>query len=305
MQIKKIKNLLEEIDLNLQNDNFDKNLLKSNIEKIKSELLQLEDIEQKKFNELKNLLESDDWPEAVLDFQIVDESSEEEKNDRAEGIVDILIEEELENKKFLDFGCGEGHIAKYASTQKTTYSVGYDINKNPKSKLNWEIEENNYMLTTDFEKVKQKAPYDIILIYDVLDHADDPVEILNLAKSVLEEKGKIYLRTHPWCGRHGGHLYRQKNKAFVHVVFSDNELEKLGLFYEEKNNKIIRPILNYIEMINKSELKIESNEREDQDVESFFKKNKLISNRLQEVLNEKIFPEFQLKQCFHDYVLSK
>lgn len=320
MNIKKIKKLLEELNLNLEKIKTDKNIsdsdpdfinIKLNIENLEketdseSEFDQLKDIWKNDFDELKNILYSEEWPEAVLDFQIVDDENEEEKMDRAEGIIDILVEEELENKKFLDFGCGEGHMAKYAS-KEATISVGYDLIKSKKSKLKWESLQEKMLLTTNFKKVQEQAPYDIILIYDVLDHTEDPVAVLNQAKSLLSENGKIYLRTHPWCGRHGGHLYRQLNKAFVHVVFSDKELKKLGLNYEEKTNKVTRPILDYeLTYIKESELKIKSKDIEEQDVENFFKNNKLVSDRLKKAIDLEEFPGFQMRQCFHDYVLTR
>ena len=65
--------------------------------------------------------------------------------DRAEGVVDILVEESLENKKFLDFGCGEGHMAKYAA-KECSLSIGYDLQKSEKSKFDWESQENNFLL---------------------------------------------------------------------------------------------------------------------------------------------------------------
>jgi 2-polyprenyl-3-methyl-5-hydroxy-6-metoxy-1,4-benzoquinol methylase len=284
--------------------------IKIKINQIEEEL-KLETIEIKtksKKEKLELLLNSNDWPSAVLEFQIVDENLEEEKIDRAEGVVDILLQEELKNKKFLDFGCGEGHMAKYASTQETTLSIGYDIQKSEKSQLNWEVEENNLLLTTNLEKVKEKSPYDIILIYDVLDHTkQNPVDLLNQAKSLLSDTGNIYLRCHPWCGRHGGHLYRKTNKAFIHVVFSDDELKELGL-EPEKMIKVKLPMKTYEDYIKASGLKIQSKDIETQDVEDFFEKTPEICDRLKQVMNidnGKTFPKHQLSQCFHDYILTK
>jgi SAM-dependent methyltransferase len=263
---------------------------------------------QSEFEILRNLLYSEEWPEAVLDFQIVDENLEEEKMDRAEGIVDILIQEELEDKVILDYGCGEGHIAKYISQQKSKKSIGYDISRTEKSKLLWEdeCESEGYLLTTNFEKVKENAPYDIIIIYDVLDHTEDPIEILNKASSLLSDNGKIYLRCHPWCGRHGGHLYREINKAFVHVIFTEEELKELGFVEQEFNLKIIYPVSKYEEYIKYSDLKILERDVDVQDVENFFIKNEIISNRLKKIIPVKErFPNYQMSQCFHDYVLGK
>lgn len=306
MNKEKILKNIKEIKIKL--DEIYEELNEIQIEKKTEKLDKIYEVlkDESEFEQLKNLLNSEEWPEAVLDFQIVDENSEEEKMDRAEGIVDILINEELENKKILDFGCGEGHSAKYASTQEKTTSVGYDLVKSEKSKLLWENEEENYLLTTNFEKVKEKGPYDIIMIYDVIDHCEDPINVLNQAKSLLSDNGKIYLRCHPWCGRHGGHLYREINKAFVHIIFSDEELKELGINEQEPNIKVTFPIAEYHKFIEQANLKIENEDVEYQDVEDFFVKNPIITKRLKNIINVKEkYPKHQTSQCFHDYILIK
>ena len=256
------------------------------------------------FEKLKKILNSDEWPEAVLEFQIADDTSEEDKTDRAEGIVDILIEESLENKKFLDFGCGEGHGAKYAS-EDSAISVGYDIEK--QGSLEWENDE-KFLLTTDFEKVKAKGPFDVILIYDVLDHAENPIEVLNQASSVLKNNGTIYLRCHPWSSRHGGHAYRKINKAFVHLVFSEEELKNLGID-NGHNNKVLFPIATYNGILAEVDgLSAKDPDIEELEVEPFFKSNELVRKRILQAFGRKnwdeVCPSFQMGQCFLDYVIK-
>jgi 2-polyprenyl-3-methyl-5-hydroxy-6-metoxy-1,4-benzoquinol methylase len=265
--------------------------------------------ELSQFDDLKTLLDSSEWPNAVFEVQIADENSEADKKERAEGIADILLPN-LDGKKFLDFGCGEGHVAEYAA-KSTNLSIGYDKEKNPNSKLEWEEKKENFLITTDFEKVKAEGPYDIILIYDVLDHAkgESMSEILERAKSVLSEDGIIYLRCHPWCGRHGGHAYRKINKAFVHLVFTEDELEKMGLVLEP-TQKIFFPLATYSKAIEESGL-VNSQEHEIdfQDVEPFFSNNPVVKERLLKLYGIKEWgdsgrPAFQMSQCFVDYVLS-
>jgi|694.fasta_scaffold116054_4 2-polyprenyl-3-methyl-5-hydroxy-6-metoxy-1,4-benzoquinol methylase len=262
------------------------------------------------FDDLKTLLDSSDWPSAVFQVQIADENSEKDKEERAEGIADIILPN-FNGKKFLDFGCGEGHVAKHAASN-ATLSVGYDIERSTKSQLAWEDKKENLLLTTNFETVRSEGPYDIILIYDVLDHAKDESmsEILARAKSVLSEDGSIYLRCHPWCGRHGGHAYRKINKAFVHLVLTEDELKEVGLDLEP-TQKVLFPLVTYSKAIEDAGL-IDSQERDIdfQDVEPFFSENPIVKNRILKVFgiekwgkNEK--PAFQMSQCFVDYVLKK
>ena len=307
MDKQKIINLLDKIN------NSEKNEIYHLISEIKNSLNESVNLTQnKEFQELKKMLNSDEWPEALMSFQICDENSEDDKMDRAEGIVDMLIEGKLEDKKFLDFGCGEGHVAKYVSSQRSKISVGYDIEKSNNLKFVWEEKQDNFLLTADFNKIQNEGPYDVILIFDVLDHAEDPVSILKNAKSLLSDDGKIYLRCHPWCGRHGGHLYRQINKAFVHLVFNEKELVDLGINLDKTiKNKVIYPIAEYEKYISDSELIKISMEIDSQDPEEFFSKNHLISERIKMNIPEKkgtkkreVFPDFQIKQCFLDFVLK-
>lgn len=266
--------------------------------------------EKFEFEELKKLLNTEAWPEAVNGFQIADEHSEKDKDERAEGIINFLFaSEDFKEKKFLDFGCGEGHVANYVSQK--TFSVGYDVS-NEKSRFTWGEKVDNLFLTSNFDDVKSNAPYDLILIYDVLDHAEDPVDILNKAKSVLSENGHIHMRCHPWCSRHGGHLYKQINKAFAHLVFSEEELLEMGLNLDKTiKNKVIYPISYYEGLISSVGLKIVSREIDEQEPERFFSDNFVVSKRIKAALPEnngtkmrELFPSFQLKQCFLDFIIK-
>jgi hypothetical protein len=141
--------------------------IKKLVEELLSELPETDNNPQEEMSEefrvLKNLLESEDWPEAVYSAQIADENLEQDKEERAEGISDMILPP-LDNKKFLDLGCGEGHISKYNS-KFAEISVGFDIRVPEKSPFEWEKEEEKFLLTTDFEKVREKGPYDVILLY--------------------------------------------------------------------------------------------------------------------------------------------
>lgn len=258
----------------------------------------------KDFEDLKLLLESDQWPEAVPQSFICDRHSEKDKIERAESIVDLMCPS-MNKKSFLDFGCGEGHTIEASIKNGAKKSIGYDIVQF--GELEWENEK-KILITTDFKKVLESAPYDVILLYDVLDHCKSPIETMNQVKQVSHKNTEIILRCHPWCSRHGNHQYRNINKSFLHLVFTKEELELLGcdsIFTKQ----VIHPLKSYRNWLRSFQI-IEEHIIKTP-VEDFFKKNDLITCRIKkhwgsESSNKDFnyknkFPEFQLSQDFIDY----
>lgn len=189
---------------------------------------------------IKEQIISDDWPEATPADSIP--KTESDKHTRAETILDLVVTEFLNDTRFLEVGCGEGHVAMCAAKRGVKKSVGYDVEKK------WKTDgAENLMLTTDWDRVKQSAPYDIILGYDVIDHICDMdvVTALHAMKNVLAQSGRIYLRAHPWCSRHGGHLYQKLNKAYAHLILDESELLRLFGISPEPVLKLTHPQETY------------------------------------------------------------
>jgi 2-polyprenyl-3-methyl-5-hydroxy-6-metoxy-1,4-benzoquinol methylase len=243
---------------------------------------------------LVHLLASDEWPEAAPSYLICDDS-ETDKKERAESIIDY-VDESLKEKKFLDFGCGEGHVAATANNS-AILSVGYDKKKT--GNLTWEHE--SPLLTTDIEKVRDFAPYDHVLIYDVLDHSEDPTQILTTLRSLCSEDSKVYVRCHSWMSRHGSHLYRQVNKAYIHLVFTQQELQQMGLIIEP-TLQYLAPILTQKKWFENAGFEVTSECVVECAVESFFRRAE-IEKRLPKINGS--FPEWQMSQAFNDYIIRK
>lgn len=261
---------------------------------------------------LKSLLASDQWPEAIDHNLICAQDSETDKISRAEGILELLVEKDLKDRKFLDFGCGEGHVPYKAISQNPVVSVGYDIVENEM----WEKfgTQERLVLTDKIEEVEKYAPYDVILVYDVIDHVskDDAVKLLKKVSDLIELNGTIYLRAHPFCSRHATHLYQKINKAFIHLVFTGNELRDMG-YESPANAHITHPISQYGELFEQSNLVVSHHNILREKVEPFFKKTALIKERVRmhykeskdKAIRNGAFPEFQCEQQFLDYVLKR
>ena len=86
--------------------------------------------DEETFEMLKKALETDKWPAAVNSSLVCDPNSETDKVERGKGVIELMIEENLKELKFLDIGCGEGHCAHLSANYGTKVSVGYDIKKN-------------------------------------------------------------------------------------------------------------------------------------------------------------------------------
>jgi 2-polyprenyl-3-methyl-5-hydroxy-6-metoxy-1,4-benzoquinol methylase len=146
---------------------------------------------------------------------VCDKSSEEDKASRAEGILDWILfdlgQGSVKDVSMVDYGCGEGHLCNQI-LKEGGLCWGYDIEKQ------WD--ENNH-LTTDWDKIKDNGPYDIAILYDVLDHDSEPIETLTKIRDVLKPNGKVYVRCHPWVSRHGSHQYYDCNLAYVHLFLME------------------------------------------------------------------------------------
>jgi len=259
--------------------------------------------------ELRMLSKSELWPEAVPSGLICGEA-EEEKTSRAHGIIEEFIRDGLKEKSFLDFGCGEGHVPFVAASSKETLkSVGFDIKKND----SWEsMKAKKLTLTSDWSEVEKLSPFDIILVNDVLDHTRNPQEELKRIQKVKRsETGKVILRVHPWTSRHGTHLYKKLNKAYIHLVFSEEELLSMGL-ENMRTLKITEPMSAYKRMIKEAGFSILKEEVTTQPIEIFFThtpeilrriKSKWKNSEVPEYASGAMFPREALEIQFIDFTL--
>lgn len=212
-------------------------------------------------------INDDNWPVAIQDHLIVaSDADDAEKQFRALQVVGVLGLS-FKDTTTLDFGCGEGHVAKEIATQATKV-VGFDI----KSNDGWKSKSgNNLILTTDNSELEKNAPYDRVILYDVLDHleGDNPLEVLNKLVPLMAPGAKMFCRCHPWTSRHGSHLYEKINKAYVHLALTPDELVQAG-FVADYNLKLIKPMAAYNNWFDLAGLRVEERKVTQDPVPEFF-----------------------------------
>lgn len=167
------------------------------------------------------LIINSEWPKATdLLYK-----TQEDKKYHGQAIIELLIEEI--NGKFLDIRCGEGYATAYAS-KYAKIAVGYDIQE-----YNWEVhsQNNQFILTTNYNDVVAHFPYQVILAFDILDHCKNQKQFLQKIYKILDKKGLLYLRTHPWQSRHATHDHR--NLAYIHL-YQESYQESNGIYHAKK-----------------------------------------------------------------------
>lgn len=249
--------------------------------------------------DLRFMLNSNQWPQAV-EPELICGDDEDSKLQRASNIINEFIRIDLKNKNFIDFGCGEGHVPYIAaSLAEVNLSVGYDL-----TDQNWANfdELDNLKFTTNFQEIKQNK-FDVILLNDVLDHCEDPALLLKQIKEIKSDNAKIFVRCHPWTSRHSTHLYKKINKAYMHLIFSEEELYSMG-YNQTKTLKITDPINAYKQLFLNAELAIVDQEITTRPIEMFFTmKDSIIRRIKQNFDNVTNFPRDILEIQFIDYLL--
>jgi hypothetical protein len=161
------------------------------------------------------------------------------------------------------------------------------------------------MLTTDLKKAAENSPYDVIILYDVIDHVKNqkPAEIFQMLRSFMHIESKVYMRTHPLASRHGGHLYKKLNKAFAHIIFTPTNCKKWATV--DDTQRVCMPMATYAGWFHAAGLTEKAASTERQFVEPFFERPEILKRILINMpqLPGPGLPRFQLEQCFNDYTL--
>ncbi len=236
-----------------------------------------------------------------MPHMIVTHKGPAEKQFRALQIARLLGN--FDDQTVLDVGCDEGYIAREIGHHAKKV-VGYDIREN----TNWQKLSNGVVSFTTDRSLVDAHQYDTIVLYDVLDHlqGEEPVKFMSWLNSMLAPDGKIFVRTHPWTAKHGGHLYEHgHNKAFLHLAFTPDELIQMGAEVPSVL-KFNRPRATYGHIFREAGLKVADSKGHSEPVDSFFSGD-LLNRIIKVTWKGAIDPAGALKimaNSFIDYTLK-
>jgi len=237
------------------------------------------------------------WPEAVPSF-LIEEPNLSGMIKRARSILNMHDLVDLNGKHFLDFGCGEGHTTKEALERGAATATGFDIVRSN----NW----NNYesiddlIMTCDFKDLDKV--YSVVLLHDVLDHLveADPIDVLKKIKGLIDGRGEVRIRCHPYTSRHANHVYNSFNKAYSHFFLTPEQLsEHNPLPVYKITGK--DPMTEYKRWFNKAGFDVKKELPTKQDLDGFYLKNEN-RQQLKSVVNHEKYVEI-LEIQFVDYCI--
>lgn len=260
---------------------------------------------------IDSLILSDMWPNEVAPSLVV--RNDQQIAVRAKSIAHSYCLHNMRGKKFLDFGCGNGAVVLEACKIGLA-AFGYDpIKQWPDDVVlsqDLTYETGNFTFSTDLDQILSNGPYDIIGLYDVVDHImthEEAVEALSFVRKCATSNTIIKVRCHPWTSRHGGHLYETINKAYAHILLSDEEYQKHA---KVKVRKIKRPLVEYKSIFEEAGFLVSNIEKLSLPMEKMFGTDefaRLFTTRLtvdsDSLATDKTWQSQVLAFTFVDYVL--
>ncbi len=101
-----------------------------------------------------------------------------------------FIKNLIQNKRYLDFGCGAGGVLKYAFSE-TSEALGIELEERMCQQLNKEGIKCFENIDDALENIKEKV--DVISLFHVLEHLPDPIGILCKLKQLLNHDGVMII----------------------------------------------------------------------------------------------------------------
>jgi 2-polyprenyl-3-methyl-5-hydroxy-6-metoxy-1,4-benzoquinol methylase len=142
---------------------------------------------------------------------------------------------DISGKSILEIGCGNGIVIEQLKTKYNAQIDGCDLNKKALEKIGL-IRDNIYCYNIYEKNELLKEKYDVILLFDILEHIEDDVEFLNACLYHLKPGGKIVINVPAFqhlfslYDKMVGHL-RRYSKSSMKSVLNKLDVQNIQMQY--------------------------------------------------------------------------
>ena len=132
----------------------------------------------------------------------------------------------------IEFGCGyNAHnlvsLSRKSKKSKSFFAVDFSLSKKLKENSKFTCIESS--INDSFSKLNNQK-FDLILIISVLEHLENPVEVLKKCKNILKPNGKILINVPTWTGK-----FFLELSAFKLGLSPKMEMDDHKMYYSKKD----------------------------------------------------------------------
>lgn len=150
--------------------------------------------------------------------------------------IDKVID--LKNKIVLDVGCGNGALSSLLLDKGAiVYGTETDLNKLEVANKTVNNSNAQFLHVKDEQLPFKNNYFDLVILFDVIEHVNDPVKMMQECKRVLKPSGLLYVEFTPYYSITGHHLYDYA-KWPIHIL-PKNVIKKI--VYSKKIKSFMPP----------------------------------------------------------------
>ncbi|MCK7589894.1 class I SAM-dependent methyltransferase [Subsaxibacter sp. CAU 1640] len=147
----------------------------------------------------------------------------------------------LNNKRILDFGCGEGGFSvALAINLANSEVVGIDLLEGQMAASKFKKEngiKNLHFIVSRSEQLEDQS-FDCVFSHDSFEHFEDPEYILSEIIRLTKKDGMVMIKFGPtWCspyGRHMGGTFR-KDRPWIHLLIPEKHMMRVHSVYHNRH----------------------------------------------------------------------
>lgn len=144
----------------------------------------------------------------------------------------------VEDKRILDFGCGEGFQALAMAKQYARFVAGIDIVPSNVAGAKTRAAEMGLdnVLFCDSLSELQGDNFDVVISQNSFEHVSDPKGILSCFRELIHDRGYVYISFGPpWYSPYGAHTRMFCKFPWIHLIFREKAVMDIRSQFTDDN----------------------------------------------------------------------